>query len=133
MLLTSKAQSCALQGKKYFNEKGEKMAKIKFLPIDGLLEMKANNEKFKLVEVLREESFKEGHVPGAISIPLDQLGEKAKNLLKKSDKVIVYCASYGCKASTKATEMLMKMGYKKTMDFKGGKKQWVDSGLELEK
>ena len=109
------------------------MAKIRFLALDGLLEMQANNEKFKLVEVLSEDSFKQGHIPGAINIPVDNLEKEATKQLKKTDTIIVYCASYACHASTNAAKMLMRMGYKKTLDFKGSKKAWADAGLELEK
>jgi rhodanese-related sulfurtransferase len=109
------------------------MTKIKFISLDQLLEMKVNNEKFKLVEVLSKESFKQGHIPGAISLPLDDLKVLAKKLLKKTDKIVTYCASYSCHASTNATVLLLKLGYKKTFDFKGSKKLWLDSGLDLEK
>ena len=109
------------------------MAKIKFLPLDGLLEMQTNEEKFKLVEVLSPDSFRQGHIPGAINIPVDKLSNEAPKKLKKSDTIVVYCASYSCHASTNATIILMKMGYKKVLDFKGSKKAWVDAGLELEK
>ena len=52
--------------------------------------------------------------------------------LKKTDTIVVYCTSYGCHASTNTAKLLMKMGHKKTLDFKGGKKMWIDAGLELE-
>ncbi len=109
------------------------MAKIKFLTLDGLLEMQTNNEKFKLVEVLSEDSFKQGHIPKAINIPVDQLEKVAKNKLKKTDKIVVYCASYTCHASTNAAKILLNMGFKNVLDFKGSKKTWVDAGFELEK
>ncbi|MBI2656333.1 rhodanese-like domain-containing protein [Candidatus Woesearchaeota archaeon] len=108
------------------------MAKVRFLAIDGLLEMQANNEKFVLVEVLSEDSYKKGHIPGAISMPADKLAEEAPKKLNKADTIVVYCASYACHASTNAAIMLMKMGYKNVLDFKGSKKAWVDAGLELE-
>lgn len=108
------------------------MAKIRFITIEQLLEMMGNKEKFKLVEVLGNESYKDGHIPGAISIPLESLSDAEKQL-KKTDKIVVYCASYSCHASTKAAEMLVRMGFKNVLDFKGGKKLWVGSGLELEK
>jgi len=108
------------------------MAKIRFIAIEQLLEMMENKEKFKLVEVLGKESYKDGHIHGAISIPLESLSDAEKQL-KKTDKIVVYCASYSCHASTKAAEMLIRMGFKNVLDFKGSKKLWVDSGLELEK
>ena len=109
------------------------MAKIKFLTLDGLLEMQTNNEKFKLVEVLSEDSFKQGHIPKAINIPVDQLEKVSKNKLKKTDKIVVYCASYTCHASTNAAKILLNMGFKNVLDFKGSKKTWVDAGFDLEK
>lgn len=109
------------------------MKKIKFITIERLLEMMVNGEKFKLVEVLGEENYKQGHIPGAINLPLDHLEHLAKKYLKKTDTVVVYCASYACHASTEAAGILLKMGYAKTFDFKGSKKLWVGSGLELDK
>ncbi len=109
------------------------MAKIKFITIEQLLEMMENDEKFKLVEVLHEENFNGGHIPGAINLPLDRLSSLAEKHLKKTDMIVVYCASYACHASTKADNILLDMGYKNVLDFKAGKKGWVDAGLEFEK
>lgn len=109
------------------------MAKIKFISLDQLLEMKVNKENIKIVDVLPEDSFKQGHIPGAINIPLENLSSLAENDLKKTDRIIVYCANYNCQASTKASEMLSEKGYKKILDFKAGKNGWVHAGLELEK
>jgi rhodanese-related sulfurtransferase len=95
--------------------------------------MKTNNEKFKLIEVLEEDEFKKGHIPGAINLPLDKLAALAKTHLKKNDTIVVYCASYVCQASTKAARALQKMGYKKILDYEAGKKGWLHTGLELEK
>ena len=109
------------------------MKRIKFITIDQLLEMIENKDKFKLVEVLSEQSFKQGHLPDAINLPMDRLKELAGKYLKKTDAIVVYCASYTCHASTNAAKMLLSMGYNKVFDFKGSKKAWVDAGFELEK
>lgn len=109
------------------------MPRFEFITIERLLEMKANREKFKLVEVLSEEEYKEGHIPGAKNIPLEKLETLASKHLSKTDTIIVYCASYSCHASTKATQKLLDMGYTKTQDFKAGKRGWTHAGLELEK
>ena len=109
------------------------MKRIKFIAIEQLLEMIENKDKFKLVEVLGEDNYKGGHIPGAINLPLDKLEKLAPKHLKKTDTIVVYCANYHCPASTRAAEFLLKIGYHKTLDFKGSKKAWVDAGLELEK
>jgi len=110
------------------------MGKLIFITIERLLEMQANEEKFKLVEVLPEQVYNEGHIPGAINIPLDSNFESlVEKYLEKKDIIVVYCASYGCQASTKAAEKLLEMGYENTLDFKAGKRWWKHSGLVLEK
>ena len=47
----------------------------------------------QLVEVLPEEEFQEEHLPGAINIPLKELGDRAFEL-DRSQPVIVYCHDY---------------------------------------
>lgn len=59
------------------------MARIRFLLLDGLLEMRSKQENFKLIEVLKEDSYKKGHIPGTINIPLDKLGQAIPKSLKK--------------------------------------------------
>lgn len=100
--------------------------------METLLEMLENKEKFKLVEVLAKEEYDKGHIPGATNIPLEELEKLAKQKLKKTDTIIVYCASYACHASTKAARKLLELGYCHTLDFKGGKRWWQHAGLELE-
>jgi rhodanese-related sulfurtransferase len=109
------------------------LPKLKFITSEKLLEMKANNEKFKIVEVLEQEEFRKGHIPGAINIPLNKLKTLAKSHLKKNDTIVVYCASYACQASTRAARTLLNMGYRKTLDYKAGKKGWLHTGFELER
>jgi len=47
----------------------------------------------QLVEVLPAEEFEEEHLPGAVNIPLKELGERASEL-DRSVPVIVYCHDY---------------------------------------
>jgi rhodanese-related sulfurtransferase len=119
---------------KYSRRYKNLMAKrIRFVSMEQLLEMKENNDRFKLVEVLSPKGYSEvGHIPGAINIPVPEIQKLAPKLLKKTDKIVVYCASYHCQASTNATKILLKLGYKNTVDFKAGKQGWIDAGLELE-
>lgn len=106
--------------------------KLEFITLEDLLEMIANKKNFKLVEVLAKEEYEQGHIPGALSLPLDELECLAKKKLKKTDMIVVYCASYSCQASTKAARKLLDLGYSRILDFKGGKRWWRHAGLELE-
>ena len=109
------------------------MARLNLITLEDLLEMLANNEDFKLVEVLANEEYKEGHIPGAINLPLNELENGARQKFKKTEKIVVYCESYTCHASTKAAKKLLELGFKEVLDFKGGKRWWRHAGLELEK
>ncbi len=107
--------------------------RVKLITTEGVLEMLANKQKFKLVEVLPEEEFRNGHIPGAINLPLDGLQGLARKCLRKTDTIVVYCLNYQCKASTNAARTLLGMRYTKTLDYKAGKKGWLHAGFELEK
>jgi len=52
-------------------------------------------ERFKLVEALPAEAYREGHLPGAVNIPPGAVREVAARLLpEKGDEVIVYCSKF---------------------------------------
>lgn len=45
----------------------------------------------QLVEVLPRDAFEKEHLPGAVSIPLGDLGREAEQALDPNRPVIVYC------------------------------------------
>lgn len=48
---------------------------------------------FTLVETLSPQSFAEGHLPGAINLPPDQIEQLAPTMLPdKNAEIVVYCA-----------------------------------------
>lgn len=51
-------------------------------------------ERTELVEVLPREEYEEGHLPGAINIPLKELNREATRKLRRDLPVIVYCHDY---------------------------------------
>ena len=90
-------------------------------------------EEFHLVEVLPEESFQEGHLPGAVNIPGDELRERAREAFPdKAAEIVVYCANPSCEASPRAARLLTEMGYSNVKDYAGGKEHWKEGGLPLE-
>jgi rhodanese-related sulfurtransferase len=89
-------------------------------------------DSFKIVDVLSAKSYGSGHISGAISIPIQSLEEQAPKMLKKDETIVVYCASYDCLSSTEAAKKLTNMGYSSVFDYKGGIKEWMESGLPIE-
>lgn len=76
-----------------------------------------------IIDVLSPESYNEAHIKGAINIPLSEL-EKRLGELDKEKTIVVYCASYFCRASTEAAKILYKHRFKDVHDYKGGIKEW---------
>lgn len=90
-------------------------------------------EKFKLVDVLPREHFAQEHIKGAISLPVEEIERKAwKVLPDKKERIVTYCASFECQASTIAAEKLVKLGYTDVLDYKGGLKEYKETGRLLE-
>ncbi len=73
---------------------------------------------FVLLDVRTPEEFNDERIPGAINLPLDEIGESTLALLKDLDQEIyVYCRS-GNRSAQAATK-LIGLGYTKVYDFGG--------------
>lgn len=85
-----------------------------------------------VAEILGPEYFNQGHLPGAINLPLEGLAENAARLLPQRDAdLVVYCASETCKNSDIAARKLESLGYSRVRVFKGGKAAWQGAGYAL--
>lgn len=51
------------------------------------------NKGCVLIDVRTKKEFKEGHVNGAINIPLQQIPKQARKLKAKKKPIVVYCRS----------------------------------------
>src|SRR5262245_29951699 len=89
----------------------------------------------RLVEVLPEQSFRTAHLPGAVNVPLDAEFEQhiQDAVPDRNTLVIVYCADRQCRLSPEAALQLDRLGYNKVFDYKAGKADWQQAGLEVEK
>jgi rhodanese-related sulfurtransferase len=87
-----------------------------------------------LVDARIPESYSEGHLPGAISLPLDEVkaGKRSLPTGPKEKTVIVYCGGYGCEDSFTLALLLISAGYKDLRVFAGGYPQWVEAQLPIE-
>ncbi|WP_125142598.1 rhodanese-like domain-containing protein [Clostridium transplantifaecale] len=71
-----------------------------------------------VVDVRTLQEYKEGHVPGAINIPNEEIQDTEPELLNDKDAMLlVYCRSG--RRSKDASDKLVKMGYKNVYDFGG--------------
>lgn len=77
-----------------------------------------------LINTLPTNDFLKSHIPGSISLPADQIPQKARELFGKHDWIVVYCANQKCEASHKAAELLEKAGFTNVYRFVGGLEEW---------
>ena len=85
----------------------------------GLME---GSEPFVLLDVRNQDEFEEGHIEGALLIPLDQIAELAPDLIPdKEVLILVYCRSG--RRSVEASQQLVDLGYTQVVEF-GGILDW---------
>ena len=74
-------------------------------------------EDYVILDVRTESEFQNRRIPGALSIPLRYITERAENELPDKDAMIfVHCRSGG--RSTIAAKELVQLGYTNVYDFK---------------
>jgi len=84
-------------------------------------ELKGSNPPV-LVDVRTESEFKGGHIPGAINVPLDRLGEIIVSAGPRDSDIVVYCHS-GMRSGN-AQKKLAGMGYSRVRNLRGGIAGW---------
>lgn len=101
--------------------KNEKKAEYKKITSDEAKNI-ILTEKPIVVDVRSLEEYNEGHIPNAISVPLETIENEAETKLKnKDDLILVYCRSG--RRSREAALRLIKKGYTNVIDF-GGIQDW---------
>lgn len=70
-----------------------------------------------VVDVRTPQEFAEGHYPKALNIPVDQIGERSKELGNKDREIILYCRSGN--RSGRAKQILEAQGFKKVYNAGG--------------
>ncbi len=88
---------------------------------DGLAELIAGKgEKYILVDVRTPAEYASGHVPTAVNIPVDVIGERPPSP-DKSALIVVYCAKGG--RASAAAKTLGDLGFTRVVNF-GGISRW---------
>jgi rhodanese-related sulfurtransferase len=88
-----------------------------------------------IVDARSASSFREGHIQGAIPLPLEELRKDAslplKAKLPKKATIIVYCNGFSCHDSMDLGKILIAAGYASVYVFEGGFPQWHDAGYPI--
>ena len=92
----------------------------------GPVELKdlMDNEKVNLLDVRRDADYEVSHIPGATSIPKDELPDKLDRL-EKGKTTVVYCYNSQCHLGAEACLILADYKYPCVL-LEGGFKVWKE-------
>lgn len=76
------------------------------------------------------EEYEAGHLPGAISMPLDELRERLLKL-PKDREIVAYCRGPHCVLAVEAVEWLRKKGFR-AQRLELGVRDWQERGFAVE-
>ena len=93
-----------------------------------------------IVDTRRAETYAEGHIPGALLLPLEgsltwpDESEKTVSVLIKTKKpVVTYCACRDEATAARAALMLQARGVRNVRALRGGWNDWVQAGSPIVK
>ena len=87
-----------------------------------------------LVEALPRKYYDDWHLPGARHLPHDQVRQLAPTVLPDQHaEIVLYCASATCQNSHIAARVLQQIGYTNVAVYAGGKQDWFEAGLPIER
>ena len=80
-----------------------------------------SDKGYEILDIRENTVYEEAHIPGAINIPLKELGYRLFTLDKAKD-IIVYC-NVGLQSKV-ACQILVNAGFKDVYNLTGGLKEW---------
>ena len=98
---------------------------------EALLEHQSRHpDHLFVLDVRTPQEYAEGHVPGAVNVPYDQLASRLAEVPKDKD-VVLYCKS-GRRAGI-AADVLAANGYMRLSHLEGDMPAWIEKGRPVEK
>jgi rhodanese-related sulfurtransferase len=94
-----------------------------------------DGESFVLVDALAPMVYAHSHLPGAINLPSGNVDPDrvTRRIPDRGTEIVVYCSSEDCNDSHVTAAKLAEIGYTKVVHYPGGKNEWRDLGLPLER
>lgn len=102
---------------------------LESITIDELV-ARMENDSVTVIDVRPIDEYLNGHIAGAISIPIEQLQERLKEL-SKSKQIVAYCRGPFCVFADEAIELLVKNKFK-AIRLNEGFPEWKNQGLSVQ-
>ncbi len=91
-----------------------------------------NHENAVVLDVRSMDEYRKGHIVNALNYPLNGLAKQIPQLQKYKDRPIVVVCRSGSR-SAMAAKMLMKAGFPRVHNLRGGMMAWTSAGLPVER
>lgn len=107
---------------------------VKEVSRSALAEALLSKQPPVLFEALDKKYYDSGHLPTARMLPPAEVGSAVlASVANKHQAIVLYCASVTCQNSHDAAARLADQGYRNIAVYAGGKQDWIEAGLRLEK
>ena len=102
---------------------------------DELREKRDRGDDLVLIDARAPMVYAHSHLPGAINMPPNAVDtiRCAKRMPDLAMEIVVYCANRECHDSVATAERLQALGYTNVRHYTGGKDEWKQLGLPLER
>jgi membrane protein DedA with SNARE-associated domain/rhodanese-related sulfurtransferase len=108
--------------------KSLRMARIS---VDELHRMHTSGTAPVVIDVRPALAQHEGRIPGAMTVPLEEINEMALDMPEDAE-VVVYCACPNEASAARVAKQLIQKGYKHVRPLTGGIDAWIAAGHSLE-
>lgn len=103
---------------------------VNVITINELTDLLKSDQSYVIVDARPRDAYDKAHLPGAVSVPLDETDSYAGKF-DKNQTIVTYCGSFQCPISTNSAREFMKLGFKNVRDYKGGIKEWQEKGYPV--
>jgi phage shock protein E len=102
---------------------------LQTIDADRLKTLLERGQRLVLVDVRSPDEFRQGHIPGARSLSLDEPGDRFRQL-PRSEPIVLYCSCPESEVGP-AYQFLRYSGYRDVHVLAGGLQAWLARGYPL--
>lgn len=102
-----------------------------FIALEDAVKLFSSGEAL-FVDARHGFDYRQGHIKGAINVPLKDFSPGMLGALPKDQLLITYCDGEECNSSIDMAKKLDSLGYSNVKIFFGGWKEWVKNNQPVE-
>ncbi len=109
------------------------VADVSSLPVDinaQTVDSLRSRDDVVILDVREDYEYAEGHIPGAVLLPLGQIPNRLAEIPK--DKTVIAVCRSGNR-SNQAAQFLREQGFDNVHNMTGGMNSWASAGYQVEK